>query len=174
MPAAEREQFELVLEFHEELRALVADLREIGVAVLVEEPRIAKSGPSPALRERLQGLIATRPQQATTDGLVVTGPDGLVQWINPAFTALCGYSFEDVQGKTLGPILQGPKTDRQAADRMRQAVWAYRPCREVILNYHKDGTPYWVDIAITPIFDDTDQPRWMIGREKEVAGPAEV
>jgi len=174
MPAAEREQFELVLEFHDELRALVTELQEIGVSVLLETPATMEFRTSPALRQRLQGIIATHPQQNTPDGMVVTGPDGLVRWISPAFTALCGYSLEEVQGKKLGPILQGERTDRQVAERMSLAVRELRPCRETILNYHKDGTPYWVDIAITPIFDDANQPRWLVGRERQVAGPAEA
>ena len=39
---------------------------------------------------------------------------------------------------------------------------------ETIVNYHKNGTPYWVEIAITPIFDDAGQPLWLVAREREV------
>jgi PAS domain S-box-containing protein len=126
MTAQEREEFELVLEFDDELRAFAAGLSEVGA-------------------------------------------DGLVQWINPAFTAMCGYTLDDVRGKKLGPILQGEKTDRQAADRMRLAVRAFRPCREVILNYRKNGEPYFSDIAITPIFGGEGQPLLLAAREREVA-----
>jgi methyl-accepting chemotaxis protein len=82
---------------------------------------------------------------------------------------MCGYAFEELRGRNLGPILQGPKTDRETAARMRSAVYEYRPCRETILNYHKNGTPYWADVAITPILDDADQLLWLIAREREVS-----
>ena len=51
---------------------------------------------------------------------------------------------------------------------MRSAVKEYRPCRETILNYHKDGSPYWVEIAIKPVFDDAGQPIWLVAREHEL------
>ena len=51
---------------------------------------------------------------------------------------------------------------------MQRAVHEYRPCCETMVNYHKNGTPYWVEIAITPIFDDAGQPLWLVAREREV------
>jgi PAS domain-containing protein len=51
---------------------------------------------------------------------------------------------------------------------MRQAVHAWRPCRETILNYHKDGTPYWVEVAISPILNEAGEPLWLVAREREL------
>ena len=99
----------------------------------------------------------------------MSGPDGLVQWINPAFSAMCGYTLEELRGKKLGPILQGEKTDRETAARIREAVHARRACRETILNYHKSGLPYWVEISITPICNESGEPLWLVAREREVS-----
>jgi PAS domain S-box-containing protein len=55
---------------------------------------------------------------------------------------------------------------------MRCAVHEYRPCSETILNYHKNGSPYWVEVAITPMFDDTGQPMCLVAREREVTDRA--
>jgi methyl-accepting chemotaxis protein len=84
---------------------------------------------------------------------------------------MCGYSMEELRGKKLGPILQGEKTDLATAERMRRAVHEHRPCSETILNYHKNGTPYWVEIAITPILGDAGQPLWIVARERELQDP---
>ena len=164
----EREQFELVLEFHLELRELVAGLAEVSVALTLAMQPPAGVAFSSALKTRIVQEIARRPQHSTSEGLVMSGPDGLVQWINPAFSAMCGYTLEDLRGKKLGPILQGEKTDRDTSARMRRAVHECRPCRETILNYHKNGTPYWVEVAITPILDATGQPLWLVAREREL------
>jgi PAS domain S-box-containing protein len=172
MTAEERDQLELILEFHSELRKFVSGLAEIGAAVTLATQPPTGTLPSLGFKARLTGLIASRPQHRTPEALVMSGPDGLVQWINPAFSAMCGYALEELQGKKLGPILQGPKTDRKTADRLRRAVHEYLPCRETILNYHKDGTPYWVDVAITPIFDDAAQPLWLVAREHELTDRA--
>ena len=168
MTAEEREPFELVLEFHHELRAFVAGLAEVGAAVMLAAQPSVGAAPSPALKARVAGLIAGRPQHRTPEGLVMSGPDGLVEWINPAFSAMCGYTIEELRGKKLGPILQGAQTDRETAERMRRAVHEYRPCCETILNYHKNGTPYWVEVSITPILDDEGEPLWLVAREREL------
>ncbi len=43
-------------------------------------------------------------------------------------------------------------------------------CRETILNYRKNGTPYRVENAIAPILDDAGQALWLVVREREVEG----
>ena len=168
MTAQEREEFELVLEFHDELRKFAVGLAEVGVSVTLAKLPPAEFRPSPRLKSRVLGMVLARPQQISEDGLVMSGPDGLVQWINPAFSAICGYTLEELRGKKLGPILQGEKTDRETAKRLRHAVHGCHPCREVILNYRKNGEPYMAEIAITPIFDDAGQPLWLAAREREL------
>jgi PAS domain S-box-containing protein len=162
----EREQFELVLEFHYELRECVGELAEVGAAITL---RPGDFRPSPGLKARILGLLRDRAQQVTSDGLIMSGPAGLVQWINPAFSAMCGYTLEELRGKKLGPILQGEKTDRETAERLRRAVHEYRSCREAILNYRKNGEPYWVEISMTPILDRGGQPLWLVARERKLA-----
>jgi PAS domain S-box-containing protein len=169
MSPQEREPFELVLEFHEELRDFTTRCAEIGVALTLAALRSGSSGCASGLKSRIMTMVRDRPQQVTADGLVVSETDGLVLWINPAFSAMCGYTLEELRGKKLGPILQGEKTDRETADRIRRAVHELRPCRETLLNYRKNGEPYLVDIAITPILDGSGNPLWLIAREREVA-----
>ena len=168
MTAEQREQFELVMEFHDELREFTNSLIEIGAAITLATTRRGGPGPSPAAKARILDAVADRPQQTQSEALVMSGPDGLVQWINPAFSAMCGYTLGELRGRKLGPILQGEKTDPDAAGRMRSAVHEYRPCRDRFVNYHKSGAPYWVEIAITPIFDDSGRPLWLVAREREV------
>jgi PAS domain S-box-containing protein len=168
MTPEQRKPFELVLEFHDELRGLVAGLMEVGASLTLASLPVGGMPVPLVLKSRINGLIANRPQHSTSEGMVASGPDGLVHWVNPAFSAMCGYTLDELRGKKLGPILQGAKTDREVAARMRSAVHEFSPCRETILNYHKNGTPYWVEVAITPILDDAGQPLWMIAREREL------
>ena len=171
MSPQEREQFDLVLEFNDEVREFTVGLAEVGVAVTLAALPPGDIGPSPGLKARILGMIRDRPRQVVTYGLVVSGPNGLVRWINSTFSEMCGYTLEELRGKTLGPILQGAKTDRETAARLRSAVHECRSCLEVILNYRKNGEPYWVEIAITPILDGAGQPHWLVARERELADP---
>jgi len=167
MSAQERAQFELIVQSCDELRALVAGLEE--VTAFAASSAIG-SRPRPALKSRILGQIDGRAQQPAPalEGFVMTCGGGFVQWVNPAFTSMCGYSLEELRGKKLGPILQGEMTDRTVAERMRRAVHERQSCHEKILNYHKNGTPYCVEITITPITDDAGQPQWFVAREREL------
>lgn len=167
MSAAERENFELILEFHAPLRGHMATLQEVGAAVLLsglKRPLPINS----VLKDRLVGSLDSRPQQLTPDGIVVTGPECRIEWVNPAFTWMCGFCLEEIKGRSPGQFLQGPATDNSAVNRIRQALRERRACREVLVNYHKSGTPYRVDISISPILDDAGDPMWFVAREKEL------
>jgi PAS domain S-box-containing protein len=172
MTAQEREEFELLLEFDDGLRAFTAGLAEVGASVTLAGLRSTRFRPTLERKARILKAVLAQTQQVIEDGVVISGTDGLVQWINPAFTAMCGYTLDELRGKKLGPILQGEKTDRQTAERLRLAVRACRPCHEIILNYRKNGEPYLSDIAMTPILGEAGQPILLAAREREVADHA--
>jgi PAS domain S-box-containing protein len=165
---AERTQFELLLAAHPGLRQSHAEIADLGASLLWQDAAQVALRPSRGLRARVLAQIATRAQETRTPGVVMSGVDGCVQWVNAAFTEMCGYSLEELRGKRLGPILQGPGTDRGAAERMRRAVHAFEPCREAILNYHKNGHAYWVDIEITPVRGANGAPAFFVAREREM------
>ena len=166
MTRPEREEFELILEFHGELWELVCDLQEVGAAVVVSHLPRHSPAPPAELKSKVLRAIAAQPRWAIPESLVVTRPDRLVHWVNPAFSQMCGYTLDELRGKSLGPILQGKETDPAAVSRIRAALHDQRPCHETIVNYHRDGSAYWVDIAITPILDDADRLRWFVARER--------
>jgi PAS domain S-box-containing protein len=161
------------LEFNPEVRQLCADLLDLGAAlVFPTRGGVQTLEPSAGLRDRVLASVSGRRQQQVAYGLVVTCPAGLVQWVNPAFTAMCGYGLPELVGRKLGPVLQGPGTDQAAVARIREAVHAFRPVREQLLNYHKDGSTYLVDIDITPVSDDDGHPLWLVAREFELPARA--
>ncbi len=163
--AAERESLDVLLEFHVELRAQVAELQETVAAVVMT--RVPSIAPPAALKARILGVVDTVPAPEP-EGLVATGPDGLVLWVNPAFTAMCGYSLEELKGRKPGQLLQGPDTDPAAVGRIRESLRARRACRETLVNYHKDGTRYGVEVRIDPILDDEGQPQCFVARERKL------
>jgi PAS domain S-box-containing protein len=167
MSVEEREQFELLLEFHTELKQLVSQLEEVASAVVLAT---SSTGPTPSagLKERLLQRIDAGLPQEKPHGFVVAGADGFVRWVNPEFTEMCGYSLPELQGKKLGPILQGKLTDPEVSAYMRTAVVERRPCDAELINYHKNGSPYWVRIHIRPIFDSKGDTRWLVAHEQEL------
>lgn len=168
MSQCERETFELLLPFNSELRSLTDSLQEAVVTALLAGARLSNA-PSAGLKARIFAAIEGRAQQTQHEALVMAGPDALVQWVNSEFTAMCGYSLDELRGKKLGPILQGALTERDAAERMRNAVHSAQPCSETLINYRKDGSHYRVSIEITPLFKPDGGLRCYVAREREVA-----
>jgi PAS domain S-box-containing protein len=171
MTSAERENFELVLDFHDELRAHVAGLQQVLATVLMSEPAAA-AAPPPALKARVLGALGVQPPARDPEGMVVTNGEGLVEWINPAFTAMCGFSLDEIKGRKPGHLLQGPGTDPASVERIRRSLREHRCCREILVNYHKNGSPYRVDIRIEPVLDDHQQPLWFIAKERRLPDDA--
>ena len=168
MPAADRDVFELVLEFQPELRAEVADLSQVAAALALTDPRPAAAPPSD-LKTRILSSLGARPTPNPSAAMVVTDPQGRVEWLNPAFSAMCGFSLPELVGLKPGQVLQGPRTDRAAVQRIRNALAERRSVCETLVNYHKNGTAYVAEIEITPVLDDDRAPLWFVARERRLA-----
>lgn len=88
----------------------------------------------------------------TDNSVIICDKDGRIEYINPGFTKLTGYSFEEVVGKAPGSILQGPLTDPEARKNIREKLESQKPFLAEIMNYSKDGQAYWINLAINPVF----------------------
>ena len=89
-------------------------------------------------------------------GVIITDhlqTDNPIIFVNPAFTQITGYSMIAVTGRNCR-FLQGAQTDQNAIDAMRKAIVAGRPFQERILNYRKDGRPFWNDLRLQPLFNE--------------------
>lgn len=100
---------------------------------------------------KLLSLVANE----TDNSVIITDAKGLIDYVNPGFERLTGYSLQDVAGKKPGALLQGPETDKAAIARIRQALDKQVPFYDEILNYSRSGEPYWISLSINPIFDDS-------------------
>ncbi|ACE85779.1 PAS domain S-box protein [Cellvibrio japonicus] len=93
----------------------------------------------------------------TNNAVIITGPDGLIRYVNNGFERLTGYLLHDIRDKKPGSFLQGPETDPGTVERMRQHIKRQEPFFDEVLNYTKTGEPYWVSLSINPVFDDSGQ-----------------
>ncbi|GAM65797.1 two-component sensor [Vibrio ishigakensis] len=95
------------------------------------------------------------------DAIIITDKHGCVSWTNNAFTQITGYELADVEGKKPGDVLQGRDTEIDTVERLHNAVKNAQQIEVEILNYHKNGTPYWIELAITPILVDGELQRFI-------------
>ncbi len=88
----------------------------------------------------------------TTNAVIISDKNGMIEWVNEGFTKITGYKPEEVIGKKPGRILQGKDTDPETVALLRQKIADAQPVNVDILNYTKDQRPYWLNLDITPIF----------------------
>ncbi|NER81512.1 MAG: PAS domain S-box protein, partial [Leptolyngbya sp. SIO1D8] len=80
----------------------------------------------------------------TGEGVIITNANGQTEWVNAGFTRITGYQLSDLLGRKPGSVLQGAGTDPATVTQMRAALKRKHGFHVEILNYHKDGTPYWI------------------------------
>ncbi|MBC2594115.1 PAS domain-containing protein [Ruficoccus amylovorans] len=99
---------------------------------------------------RRLSMVAAR----TINGVAITDAEGRIEWVNEGFTRITGYTLHECRGRKPGDFLQGKDTDPVAVDLMRTGIRSQSGFNVEILNYNKNGTPYWVSIETQPIHDD--------------------
>jgi PAS domain S-box-containing protein len=100
-----------------------------------------------ALRDR--AVVATDIAFTITDP---RQPDDPLVWVNPSFTRITGYSAEEAVGRNCR-FLQGRATDPATVATIRKALGEQQLVSTTLLNYRKDGTAFWNQLSITPVFD---------------------
>ena len=107
--------------------------------------------------------------------VVITDAAGLTVFVNPAFSLNTGYTLADMQGRKPGHLMQGPDSQAQAVQRLRDAVASGQGCHGVeILNYRKDGSSFWVLVDIEPVRDATGQIERFISVQTEITQQREA
>ena len=65
--------------------------------------------------------------------------------------------------------MQAGDRDQHALQLIREAVANGQPTRQRLRNYRKDGTHFWNELSITPVFNESDQLTYFIGVQKDVS-----
>lgn len=91
---------------------------------------------------------------AVSEGSVITDKAQNIVYANAAFTAVTGYSEHEVLGRNCR-FLQGPGSNPQTVQALRLSLSRGKSFRGELLNYRKDGTPFWNALTVSPIKDAT-------------------
>jgi diguanylate cyclase (GGDEF)-like protein/PAS domain S-box-containing protein len=108
-------------------------------------------------RERIAGIVVA---DATAPGCPMT-------YVSPGFEELTGYTAAEILG---GPctLLQGPETDPRSVDVLRRAIAEGREAYVTLLNYRRDGTPFWNEVSIAAERDGDGSVVRFLGVQKDV------
>ncbi|MBM4174945.1 MAG: PAS domain S-box protein [Ignavibacteria bacterium] len=102
--------------------------------------------------EELANKLSTAVKQSPTV-IIITDTDGKIEYVNPKFTELTGYTSDEVLGKTPRILKSGYHPPEFYKD-LWDTILSGDDFKGEILNNKKDGTSYWEDTMISPIKDE--------------------
>ena len=126
--------------------------------------------------EDLDPALLRRLLDESADGITVAeqeGDDTILIYVNAAFERMTGYSRDEILYQDCR-FLQGDDRSQPAVARIRQAIRQGRPAREVLRNYRKDGSMFWNELSLTPVYDDRNELTYYIGIQKDVTARVEA
>ncbi|MTH53036.1 PAS domain-containing protein [Bacillus mangrovi] len=94
-------------------------------------------------------------------------PDNPLVYVNDGFYTLTGYSFEDAVGKNCR-FLQGPGTNREAIIAVKEAIRLKESVTVELYNYKKNGTPFWNELHVEPVYIESENKTYFIGIQKDI------
>ena len=110
-----------------------------------------------AARKRAEQELQLRERaiEASANSIIITsaGPHYLIEYVNPAFEKITGYSAEEAMGMNLC-FLWNDDVDQPGIEEIRTTAKEEREGHAVLRNYRKDGTLFWSDLYIAPVKDD--------------------
>lgn len=107
-----------------------------------------------AKEEKIKKLSLAVEQSANT--VVITDTGGNVEYVNPKFSELTGYSAEEILGKNIKILRSGKQSDEYYAH-MWQTITSGETWRGEFYNKRKNGSFFWEKVTITPIKNDAGE-----------------
>jgi len=107
--------------------------------------------------------------EAAPSGIVVTDAKVNIQWANPAFSKLTGYSLKEAIGRKPGELVKSGHQDERFYEAMWQALHAGKIWHGELVNRRKDGKPYFEELVIAPVANDQGQTAHYVGIKQDVS-----
>ncbi|WP_407303839.1 EAL domain-containing protein [Acinetobacter sp.] len=113
--------------------------------------------------------LLKRSVDASPHGILLTSirQNQAIEYVNPAFESLTGYTKEEILGKNCR-FLQGPDTDPETVNQIRHAINQQQEIQVTLKNYRKDGSWFWNQLILGPVFDDKNVCSHFIGIQQDV------
>jgi PAS domain S-box-containing protein len=121
-------------------------------------------------RVEQQLVLNTRAIESVSEGVIITAmnqPDEPIIYSNQGFYNITGYTPEEVLGRNCR-FLQGANTDPNTLKVIATAINEQNSFEGEILNYKKDGTPFWNFLRIYPITNQNGKMTHMVGFQSDI------
>lgn len=89
----------------------------------------------------------------TTNSVMITDENGIIDWVNEGYTRVSGYTLQEVRGKKIGYSLHGPLHDENSEKLVLSALEHRLPFKEEFLSHTKSGDAIWLEVDCHPLYD---------------------
>lgn len=114
--------------------------------------------------------LKNRALEAAGNGIIIADvqqPDMPITYSNSAFSRMTGYKKSEILGRNCR-FLQNDDRDQAEIKTLAIAIQKGNPCRVTLRNYRKDGSPFWNELTITPLFNKNQRLTHFIGVQNDV------
>jgi len=105
--------------------------------------------------------------EQSPDAIIIAGLDGNIEYVNPAFCRIYGYSAQEVLGQT-PRLLKSGHTPAEEYCALWQCIRAGQVWQGEFLNRKKDGGLVWQSATVSPIFDDNGSITHFLSIQEEI------
>ena len=113
---------------------------------------------------RLQGAALA----AAANAIVITDRAGTIVWVNPAFTELTQYKFDEAIGKNHRDLIKSSKHSQEFYEDLWRTILAGQIWQGEIINRRKDGSTYPDEMTITPLRNDRGEITHFIAIKQDI------
>ncbi|WP_457574526.1 hybrid sensor histidine kinase/response regulator [Desulfolithobacter sp.] len=122
--------------------------------------------------EEIRKRLVTAIEQ-TRESILITNRDGIIEYINPAFTSITGYTREEILGKKPS-ILRSGKHDQAFYRSMWQTITSGEVWQGKIVNRKKDGSLFVEMATISPVRDKEDKITHFVAVKRDITHEVEL
>lgn len=114
-------------------------------------------------------LTLTKALEASTNTVVITDKDAIVQWVNPAFEELTGYTQKDIIGKDPKEFINSGKQSQEFYEELWNTILNKQAWKSELINKKKDGSLYHEELSITPVLDHNNKIQNFIAIKQDIS-----
>jgi len=130
-----------------------------------------QKGADPRRAEEMLRLLTVAIEQSHESVMIMTAkldwPGPQIVYVNPAFTEMNGYSYEEVIGKS-PRILQGPKTDLFVINQLRRDAAAGKVFQGEVISYRKDRSEFCSEWSAGPVRNERGEVTHFAALQRDV------
>jgi PAS domain S-box-containing protein len=128
-------------------------------------------------QERLQTIgrlrLVSSALESAANAIAITDREGVISWVNPAFSQLTGYSLAEIQG-CKPSRLKSSAQDAAFYRNLWETILAGRVWHSEMVNRRKDGSFYTEDCTITPVRDERGEITHFISVKQDITARKQV